>query len=117
MLRAVPSGRSFFGWGTTTVIAPFLNLWCDPLMLTNSKPSALRRLTMSRLLRSILNYMHTDPRGTPSVWFAAANRRRLCGVAGVSSMSLAASVAAVSPSSRFRPVGWHRNGEGIWLPI
>ena len=55
MLLAVPRGRSFFGWGTTTVIAPFLNLWCDPLMLTGSKPSALRRLTMSRLLRSMRN--------------------------------------------------------------
>ena len=59
MLLAVPSGRSFLGCGTTTVIGPFLNLWCDPLMLTSSKPSALRRLTMSRLLRSIHKYIHT----------------------------------------------------------
>ena len=59
MLRAVPSGRSFFGCGTTTVIGPFLNLWCDPLMLTSSKPSALRRWTMSRLLRSMHKYIHT----------------------------------------------------------
>ena len=59
MLRAVPRGRSFFGWGTTTMIVPFLNLWCDPLTLTSSKPSASRRLTMSRLLRSMRNYIHT----------------------------------------------------------
>ena len=59
MLRAVPRGRSFFGWGTTTVIAPFLNLWGDPLILTSSKPSAFGRLTMSRLLRSMRNYIHT----------------------------------------------------------
>lgn len=59
MLRAVPSGRSFFGWGTTTVILPFLNLWCDPFTLTSSKPSALRRLTISRLLRGMRNYIHT----------------------------------------------------------
>ena len=64
MFRAVPSGRSFFGWGTITVIAPFRNLWCDPLMFTNSKPSAFRRLTMSRLLRSMRNYIHTAAAGS-----------------------------------------------------
>ena len=60
MLRAVPTGRSFFGCGTTTVIPPFLNLWWEPLTLTSSKPSALRRLTISRLLRGIHNYIHTS---------------------------------------------------------
>ena len=59
MLRAVPEGKSFFGCGTTTVIAPFLNLWCDPLTLTSSNPSALRRLTMSRPVRNMRNYIHT----------------------------------------------------------
>ncbi len=59
MLRAVPKGKSFFGCGTTMVIVPFLNLWCDPLTLTNSNRSALRRLTMSRQLRNMRNYIHT----------------------------------------------------------
>lgn len=59
MLRAVPSGRSFFGCGTITVTGPFLDLWCDPLMLTSLKPSASIRLTMSRLLRIMRNYIHT----------------------------------------------------------
>ena len=62
MPRAVPRGRSFFGCGTTTVIVPLVNLWCDPRVFTSSKPSALRRLTMSRLLRSMRNYIHTRRR-------------------------------------------------------
>ena len=59
MLRAVPSGKSFFGCGTTTTIPPFLNLWCEPLTLTSLKPSALRRLTISWLLRGMRNNIHT----------------------------------------------------------
>ena len=58
MLRAVPFGRSFFGCGTMTVLSPLRNLWCDPLIEISSKPSALSRLTILLLSRSMCIYIH-----------------------------------------------------------
>ncbi len=62
--------------GATTVMAPFLNFWCGPLMLTNSKPSALSRLMMARLLRTMRKYMHMAGNAATSAAIPVSARER-----------------------------------------
>jgi hypothetical protein len=71
MERAVPSGKSFLGCGTITMTPSLLNLWCDPLLETNAKPSAKRRLTIFLLSRSIGSI-------TPTLLFGQDVCKKMC---------------------------------------